>query len=324
MGESQQKYLLVIHGGVGTIIKENMSLALETAYQKVLEEALLAGKEVLQQASGSAVEAVEAAVKVMEDSPLFNAGKGSVFTHDGKNEMDASIMDGKTLEAGAVAGVANIKNPISAALKVMQHSEHVMLVGDGASQFAKKHNCAIETPEYFYTEQRFKQLQLAKESDEVLLDHSGANKSAVGNIENGGKKLGTVGAVAIDSEGNLAAATSTGGMTNKQFGRIGDTPIIGAGTYANNATCAVSCTGHGEYFIKNVVAYDVAALMDYKGITLKEATDLIIHEKLKNQNAEGGLIAIDKNGNYVMSFNTEGMYRGIAQEGKEIEVAIYK
>lgn len=323
MGSDKKKYVLLIHGGVGTIIKENMTPTKENAYLKTLEQALLAGEKILKN-NGTAIQAVEAAVIVMENSPLFNAGKGSVFTHEGKNEMDASIMDGATLSAGAIAGVTQIKNPISAACKVIQHSGHIMLVGTGAEKFAKQQDCDFEDPSYFYSEERFQQLKLAQQTNEVILDHNGENKNLEGNIENGGRKLGTVGAVALDVNGNLAAGTSTGGMTNKQYGRVGDTPIIGAGTYANNNTCAVSCTGHGEYFIKNVVAYDISALMEYKQLTLHEATDYVILEKLKNQHAEGGLIAIDKEGNYTMSFNTEGMYRGEVSSGNKIKVDIYK
>lgn len=319
----KNKFIMVIHGGVGTILKENMTSKREEAYLETLKISLQEGEKILRN-KGTAINAIEAAIKVMEDSPLFNAGKGSVFTHEGKNEMDASIMDGHTLNAGAVSGVIHIKNPISAALQVMWHSSHIMLVGEGAEKFAKQQDCYFEEPSYFYDEDRFQQLKLAKQYNEVLLDHSGENKNIEGTIENGGRKLGTVGAVALDFHGNLAAGTSTGGMTNKQFGRIGDTPIIGAGTYANNTTCAVSCTGHGEYFIKNVVAYDISALMEYKQLTLKEAAAYVIHGKLKNQNGEGGLIALDKKGNYIMSFNTEGMYRGVVTTDKKPKVEIYK
>ncbi|MBN4062339.1 isoaspartyl peptidase/L-asparaginase [Bacteroidales bacterium AH-315-I05] len=318
-----KKYLLLIHGGVGTILKENMTSAKEEAYLEALERAVLAGEAILK-ASGTAVEAVEAAVMMMEDSPLFNAGKGSVFTHDGKNEMDASIMDGNTLNAGAVLEVRRIKNPISVARQVMENSTHVMLAGEGAEQFAKQQGHKPVDSSYFYNEARFQQLQLAKQSEEILLDHSGENKSMEGNMENGGRKLGTVGAVALDVHGNVAAATSTGGMTNKRFGRIGDTPIIGAGTYANNNTCAVSCTGHGEYFIRHVVAYDISALMEYKQLTLQQAADHVVHEKLKNLHGEGGLVAVDTKGNYIMSFNTPGMYRGIATARNKCKVEIYK
>ena len=294
----------------------------EAAYLATLEQSLKAGKKILE-SGGSAVDAVEATVLVMEDSPLFNAGKGSVFTNDAKNEMDASIMDGRTLNAGAVMGVATIKNPISTARKVMENSDHVMLSGQGAEKFAIQQGCEIVDPSYFYTEDRFEQLQLAKQSDEVMLDHSGANKKSQGNFENGGKKLGTVGAVALDIHGNLASATSTGGMTNKLFGRIGDTPIIGAGTYANNNTCAVSCTGHGEFIIRNAVAYDVSALMEYKKISLIDAAEYVVNDKLMTQDGEVGLVAIDSKGNYALSFNTPGMYRGITSNDK-FEVDIYK
>ncbi|MEQ8910312.1 MAG: isoaspartyl peptidase/L-asparaginase [Vicingaceae bacterium] len=323
MKNKAPKYLLAIHGGVGTILKENMNAEKELAYKQVLTLALTRGEMVLQK-NGTALEATEAAIKVMEDSILFNAGKGSVFTHEGKIEMDASIMDGKNLDAGAVAGVCNIKNPISAALKVLQESGHILLMGKGAEQFALQHHCKFEDDEYFRSDDRWDQLQLAKESQGVWLDHSGEHKSATATVENGGLKLGTVGAVALDLEGNIAAATSTGGMTNKKFGRIGDTPIIGAGTYANNNTCAVSCTGHGEYFIKNVVAYDVAALMEYKKYSLEEAVNYVIHKKLNDQQAEAGLIALDSKGNYSICFNTEGMYRGVVRQGEAIKVAIYK
>lgn len=316
-------YCLVIHGGVGTILQENMSAEKEKAYELSLEAALKAGEEILER-KGSALQAVEAALRVMEDSPLFNAGKGSVFTHDGTIEMDASIMDGRTGAAGAVAAVSGIKNPISLALKVLQHSDHVMLMGKGAEQFARMHGCVFETEAYFHTDARYEQLQMAQQQDKVVLDHSGANTVMAGNVENGGRKLGTIGAVARDAAGNLAAATSTGGMTNKRFGRIGDTPLIGAGTYASNQNCAVSCTGHGEYFIKNVVAYDVAALMAYKGWSLQKAADYVINKKLKAQQAEGGLIAIDRWGNYIFTFNTEGMYRGVVEQGKAIETRIYQ
>lgn len=319
----RKAFVLVIHGGVGTILRENMVAEKEKAYRAALLHALAAGEEILK-GGGKAVEAVEAAVIILEDSPLFNAGRGSVFTHEGKNEMDASIMDGFTMNAGAVAGLTRVKNPIAAARKVMENSPHVMLIGEGAEEFAKREKLQLEDSDYFYVEERNRQLMLAREEGEVILDHSGENKSLEGNTENGGKKLGTVGAVARDEHGNLAAATSTGGMTNKRFGRVGDSPIIGAGTYANNKTCAVSGTGHGEYFIRNVVAYDISALMEYKGLTLKQATDFVIHEKLKAQNGEAGVIALDRKGNYAMTFNTEGMYRGVVTDSENAKVEIYK
>lgn len=319
----RREFVLVIHGGVGTILRENMDAEKEEAYQATLMHALDAGKAILKN-DGKATEAVEAAIVVMEDSPLFNAGRGSVFTHDGKNEMDASIMDGLTLNAGAVAGVKRIKNPVAAARKVMDNSHHILLMGEGAEEFAEGEKLKLEEPEYFYVEERYRQLMLAREQGEVMLDHSGENKALEGNIENGGKKLGTVGAVALDKHGNLAAATSTGGMTNKRFGRIGDTPIIGAGTYANNKTCAVSGTGHGEFFIRNVVAYDISALMEYRGWTLKQATEFVILRKLKDQDGEGGVVAVDHEGNYEMTFNTEGMYRGVVTDREDARAEIYK
>lgn len=319
----KNQFTLVIHGGTGAILRENMTPEKEKAYREVLESALKAGEAVLMK-NGSALDAVESAIMVMEDSDLFNAGKGAVFNHEGKNEMDASIMDGKTLGAGAVASVTNLKNPVNAARMVMEKSDHVMLVGPGAERFAEGEGCAIESHEYFYSQDRFDQLQIALKDDVVVLDHTGASKYDGANIENGSRKLGTVGAVAMDLNGNLAAATSTGGMTNKKHGRLGDTPIIGAGTYANNKTCAVSCTGHGEHFIRNVVAYDISALMEYKGLSLKEATDFVIHEKLGRQQAEGGLIAIDTHGNFAMTFNSEGMYRGSVSSTTELNIEIYR
>ncbi|MBZ9650940.1 isoaspartyl peptidase/L-asparaginase family protein [Psychroflexus montanilacus] len=319
----KRKFVLVIHGGVGTILPRNMTIEKEKAYRDVLIRALSVGERILKNGK-TAVEAVEAAIVVLENIPLFNAGRGSVFTYEGENEMDASIMDGLTLNAGAVAGVKRIKNPITAARKVMENSPHVMLIGKGAEKFAKKENLRLEKPSYFYSEERYQQLMLARENNEVILDHSGENKSTDKEIENNDKKLGTVGAVALDRHGNLAAATSTGGMTNKRYGRVGDTPIIGAGTYAKNNTCAVSGTGHGEYFLRNVVAYDISALIEYKGKSLKEAVDFVIHKKLKGQNGEAGVIALDKKGNYEMTFNTEGMYRGIVSDIEPARAEIFK
>jgi beta-aspartyl-peptidase (threonine type) len=317
------KYTLLIHGGTGAILRENMTSEKEKLYKKVLTSALKEGERILK-ANGTGLDAVEKAIRVMEDSDLFNAGKGSVFNHDGKNEMDASIMDGKTLNAGAIAGVSNLKNPITAARKVMENSEHVMLVGLGAEYFAQKEGCDIESPDYFYSKERYEQLQHALKNNIITLDHSSSNSNDGANIENGTRKLGTVGAVALDSFGNLAAATSTGGMTNKKHGRLGDTPIIGAGTYANNSTCAVSCTGHGEHFIRNVVAYDISALIEYKKLNLKEATNYVIINKLGKQGIEGGLIAIDSKGNFEMIFNSSGMYRGSISSSSNLKVEIYK
>ncbi len=314
--KTDNEYTLAIHGGTGAILRENMTSEKEAAYRLVLEQALKAGEEVLK-AKGSALDAVNTVVQIMEDSNLFNAGKGSVFNHEGVQEMDASIMDGKDLSAGAVAGVRKLKNPIAAARKVMENSEHVMMIGEGAEKFAQSHGCEIESPEYFFSQHRYDQLQEAIKSDSVSLDHSDPKQKET-------KKLGTVGAVAMDTFGNLAAATSTGGMTNKKHGRLGDTPIIGAGTYANNKTCAVSCTGHGEHFIRNVVAYDVSALMEYRQLSLEEATQYLILEKLGSQGMEGGLIAVDALGNISMIFNTEGMYRGSVSSKSEIKLGIYE
>lgn len=317
---------LVIHGGAGTILKKNMTPEKEEAYKAALTQALKAGYAVLEK-GGKSIDAVEAAVNVMEDSPLFNAGKGAVFTNEGKNEMDASIMDGKTLMAGAVASVTTIKNPITAAKTVMLKSPHVMMIGAGAEKFAKEQGLTIVDPSYFYTEERWKQLQKAKEEDKIQLDHADSAKKTSGLLkqkENKDYKYGTVGACALDVYGNLAAATSTGGMTNKRFGRVGDSPIIGAGTYANNNSCAVSCTGWGEFFIRNVVAHDVAALVEYKGLSLKEATEEVIMKKVPALGGDGGLIALDRKGNIAMTFNTEGMYRGYITKDGKITVEIYK
>jgi len=313
-------YRLVIHGGAGTILKKNMSDELEAAYKKNLKEALKAGYTILSK-GGSSLDAVETAIRIMEDSPLFNAGKGAVFTAQGKNEMDASIMDGRDMKAGAVAGVSSVRNPISAARKVMEETPHVMLSGEGADKFAIEQGLKTESPKYFYTERRWKHLQKIKDSEKIEMDHSD-EKGMLEMLEN--NKFGTVGAVALDQAGNVAAATSTGGMTNKKFGRIGDSPIIGAGTYASNKTCAISCTGHGEFFMRGVVAYDVAAQMEYKKSSLAESAHNVIHKKLLEIGGLGGLIGIDASGNYVMEFNTPGMYRGQIGADGEPEVFIYK
>ena len=312
------KIALAIHGGAGTILKSEMTDALENEYRNGLENALQKGWEILQK-NGSALDAVEASVIELENFPLFNAGKGAVFTHEGKNELDAAIMDGKTLKAGAVAFVRNVKNPIKLARLVMEKTEHILLAGDGANEFAKQMQVEFESDDYFFTEHRYQQLLKAKEENVIQLDHSSNPKSKIQNP----KSLGTVGAVACDINGNVAAATSTGGMTNKKFGRIGDTPIIGAGTYAENATCAVSCTGHGEFFMLGVSAYDVSARMKYKGLNLAEATQETI-EYLTKIGGEGGLIAVDALGNVALPFNCEGMYRGFMTADGEIKVEIYK
>ncbi len=308
------QYAIVIHGGAGTIEKKNMDAQTEKAYKEALHRALDAGEEILQ-AGGKSIEAVEAAICIMEDSPLFNAGKGAVFTHEGKNELDASIMCGDTKMAGAVGSVTIVKNPIRLARAIMEKSEHVMMIGAGAEQFAKKTGLEIVDPSYFYTERRWQSLQKILQEDK--------DSTALSEDEKGNKKNGTVGCVALDKFGNIVAGTSTGGMTNKQFNRLGDAPIIGAGTYADNASCGVSCTGHGEYFIRFTVARDVAALMEYKGWTLEKAANYIINEKLVKERGEGGLIALDRKGNIAMPFNSSGMYRGWAKQGKR-EVLIYK
>ena len=291
------RYGLVIHGGAGTIDPEQLSPAQELEYRRTLEAALAAGYAVLD-VGGAAVDAVEAAVVVMEDSPLFNAGKGAVFTHDGHNELDASIMDGNTGKAGAVAGLRRVKNPIRAARAVMQASPHVLLAGEGADAFAVAQGLEQVEPDYFRTEQRWQQLQEALEQDAVALDHGGTDK------------FGTVGAVAIDQQGHLAAATSTGGMTNKRWGRVGDSPIIGAGTFADDESCAVSATGHGEFFIREAAAHSVCARMAFGGASVEEAARAVVFDQLQPIGGEGGLIAIDARGRMAAPFNTPGMYRG--------------
>ncbi len=307
------KFSIAIHGGAGTLIKGKMTSEKESAYRSALDRALNAGYIILKK-NGSAMDAVEVAVKSLEDNPLFNAGRGSVFSATGSHEMDASIMDGSNLKAGAVTRITGIKNPISLARDVTNHTEHVFLAGNGALEFAKSQGYEIKAPSYFHDELRYQQWQKIKGTDNFQLDHSMRKDS----------KYGTVGAVALDQESNIAAATSTGGMTNKRFGRVGDSPIIGAGTYANNKTCAVSCTGSGEYFIRGVVAYDVSALMEYKGLSLEEASSEVIHKRILEIGGDGGLIAIDTNGNVAMPFNTEGMYRAMkSSEGLE-EISIYK
>lgn len=323
MAQQKGNYVMVIHGGAGTILKKNMTPEKEKAYKEKLTEALQAGYDLLK-AGKSSLDAVEATVRVMEDSPLFNAGKGAVFTNEGRNELDAAIMDGKTLAAGSIAGVTTIRNPISAARAVMEKSEHVMMVGEGAEKFARQAGLEIVSPKYFWTEDRWKGLLRARKDDSTraVLDH-GSKKSSRLGIENRDNKFGTVGAVALDNNGNLAAATSTGGMTNKKYGRVGDAPIIGAGTYANK-TVGISCTGWGEYFIRNVVAYDVAALMEYKGLSLSEAAGEVIMKKVPELGGDGGLVALDKDGNASMPFNTAGMYRGTVTRDGRIEVKIYK
>lgn len=309
-----KKFTLAIHGGAGTIRKEEMTREQEQLYLQGLQEALDKGYAVLA-GGGRAMDAVLAAVVSLEDNILFNAGKGSVFGKDGSQEMDAAIMNGDGLKAGSVAGVRNIRNPVLLAHAVMMHSSHVMLSGPGAQEFARQAGIAIEPDEYFFSGFRHAQWQVLQGTDLTALDHSGKTRD---------QKFGTVGAVAMDMEGNLAAATSTGGMTNKQWGRIGDSPIIGAGTYANNATCAISCTGHGEPFIRAVTAYDVSCLMEYRGLSLREAMHIVVHDKLLRIDGEGGMIGVDANGEAALVFNSEGMYRGVCNQEGLNQVSIYK
>ena len=327
------KIALAIHGGAGTILKSEMTAELEAEYRRGLRNALQIGHEILTK-KGAALDAVEASVAALEDFPLFNAGRGAVFTHDGANELDASIMDGAKLKAGAVAFVRQIKNPIKLARLVMEKTEHILLAGTGAVEFARQMQIEFADDEYFFTENRYQQLLEAREAGKIQLDHSeiGNRKSEIRNqkseilnpeseIQNP-KPIGTVGAVACDFFGNLAAATSTGGMTNKKFGRIGDTPLIGAGTYADNQTCAVSCTGHGEFFMLAAAAFDVAARMKYKNINLETAANEVI-ARLTEIGGEGGLIAADKFGNVTLPFNSGGMYRGSVSGGGEMKIEIY-
>lgn len=311
-----QNYAIAIHGGAGTILKNVMTPEKELSYKNGLQDAIEAGESILK-SGGSAFDAVESTIIQLENNPLFNAGKGAVFTHNGLHEMDASIMNGSDLNAGAVAGVQHIKNPISLARAVMEQSEHVLLTGNGAVEFAKKVNARFENDDYFFVQLRYDQLQEAKKSNSMILDHTA-------KIDNNEKKFGTVGCVALDQKGNLAAGTSTGGMTNKKFGRVGDSSIIGSGTYANNNTCAISCTGHGELFIRSVVAYDISCLMEYKNLSLKDACDIVVMDKLVKIGGEGGLIALDSKGNIELSFNSDGMYRASKKQNEELFIGIYK
>ena len=316
---AQKKYVLVIHGGAGTITRENMTTEKEKAYRAKLAEALKAGYTEIKKGSSS-VDAVAAAIVIMEDSPLFNAGKGAVFTSDGKNELDASIMDGKDLSAGSIAGVHTIKNPIKVAIAVMQKSEHVMLAGSGAEIFAKENGLEIVDPKYFWTKDRWDGLQKLKKK--VAEKTPKTSQNSVQDSYLIDQKFGTVGAVALDKNGHIAAGTSTGGMSNKKFGRIGDSPIIGAGTYAN-AQVGISGTGWGEFFIRATAARTVAAKMEYQNKDLKTAAQETI-DQIEKMGGDGGLIALDKDGNIAMPFNTAGMYRGAVTENGEIEIEIYK
>lgn len=298
---SKPDYVIVIHGGAGNASNQDITEEEQKAYIQKLSEALAIGENILKE-GGTCIEAIEKTINYLEDCPLFNAGKGAVFTHDGKNELDASVMNGANLNAGAIAGVGNIKNPISAAIKVMNNSEHVLLAGKGASDFAKEQNLEIVDSSYFFTEKRWESLQRVLKTE----------------------KHGTVGCVVLDKYGNLAAGTSTGGRTNKKYGRIGDSPIIGAGTYANNNTCAISATGHGEYFIRYTVAHDISALMEYKGLSLSEASELVINKKLVKAGGSGGIIGVDKYGNIATTFNTNMMFRAYAKSTGERKIAIFK
>ena len=296
----KQEWAIVVHGGAGGISRESVSPEMDTLYREALREAMNDGMAILS-SGGTALEAVEKVVTTMEDDPLFNAGKGAVFNHEGRNELDAAIMDGSNLAAGSVACVTDIKNPITAARYVMTNSEHVLLTGAGASQFAKEQGLEIVPPSYFHTEKRFNELQRILKKE----------------------KNGTVGCCALDRDGNLAAGTSTGGMTNKRYNRVGDVPIIGAGTYANNSTCAVSATGHGEFFIRWTVAHDISALMEYRGLSLEEASTLVVNDKLVKAGGSGGVICVDKLGNVSMPFNSTGMFRGFATADGKSGVFIY-
>lgn len=305
-------YSLAIHGGAGTITKATITTQQEADYKLALLEALEIGEALLKKGA-SALDAVEFTVRCLEDNPLFNAGRGSVFSHQKTHEMEASIMNGKDLKAGAVACVRNIKNPIQLSRLVMEKSEYVYMVGTGAEEFARKWSVPTETDEYFFTHHRYEQLMEIHDSEKVLIDHSAE------------QKFGTVGAVALDAYGNVAAATSTGGLTNKRYGRIGDSSVIGAGCYANNQTCAVSCTGYGEYFLRAVVAHDISCLMEYKNLSLHEAAHYVVMKKLVKMGGEGGIIAVDKDGNVEMIFNSEGMYRGmVSSKNLKKGVWIYK
>jgi L-asparaginase / beta-aspartyl-peptidase len=307
-GPERADYAIVIHGGAGTITRKNMNPETEKEYLDALNAALDIGEKILKQ-GGSSMDAVEQTIIFMENSPLFNAGRGAVFTNEGKNELDASVMDGATLNAGAVGGVTIVKNPIRAARAVMERSEHVFLSGSGAERFAIEQKLDTVNPSYFFTQRRWDALQRAKTEEDKSSGYAAPPEES---------KFGTVGCVALDQAGNLAAGTSTGGMNNKRYNRIGDTPVIGAGTYANNATCAVSSTGHGEYFMRYVVAYDISALMEYKNLGLEAAANHVVHEKLMQAGGSGGVIAVDRHGNVAMPFNSEGMYRGFARPGERV------
>lgn len=315
-GPQNPRLGFIIHGGAGVIKKGSLSPEQEKEYTDKLREAVLAGYKALQ-AGKTSLDAVEIAIRILEDSPLFNAGKGAVFTNDGKNELDASIMDGKTLGAGAVAGIHRVKNPITLARAVMEKSEHVMMIGDGAEKFAAEQKLDLVDPKYFWTQPRWDSLQ------RILKEEAEKKKTGQLAKEEPYNKFGTVGAVALDKNGNLAAGTSTGGMTNKKYGRVGDAPIIGAGTYANNNSCAVSATGWGEYFIRLGVARDICSQIEYRALPIQQAADLVIKQKLQAMGGDGGVIAMDKFGYLAISFNSEGMYRAYINSKGEPVVEIY-
>ena len=311
---SAPNFAMVIHGGAGTILRQSMTPEMEKAYIDTLTIALRTGYQILAR-GGSSLDAVEATIRVMEDSPLFNAGKGAVFTSEGTNELDASIMDGRTLGAGAVAALQHVRNPISLARLVMEKSPHVMMVGSGAEEFAKSQGVKLVSPHYFWTERRWKAYEAAK---------ARADSGKSGAVPGEERKFGTVGAVALDKAGNLAAGTSTGGTNMKRFGRVGDSPIIGAGTYANNLSCAVSGTGDGEFFIRNNVAADICARLRYSGVSIQQAADDVVMKELVAQHGEGGVIAMDRKGNIATPFNSAGMYRGWVTRDGKITVKIYR
>ncbi len=321
-------FAIVIHGGAGYISKENMPLEKQKKYKIVLEKALNKGYEIIEN-GGTAIDAVQNTLMILEDSPLFNAGRGAVYNNQGKNKMDASIMDGKTLNAGAVAGVSNIKNPIQLARLVMDSTKHVLLAGKGAEIFAEQQQLKFENDAYFYTKRQHEYLlKVQKREREIKLQKS-ISKTDINNsniqihtLEN--SKYGTVGAVALDKAGNIAAATSTGGLTNKKYGRIGDSPIIGAGTYANNKTCGVSCTGTGEYFIRTLAAHEVSNLIQYKKRSAKEAIKEVIHTQINNLGGKGGIIILDKQGNIAWDFNTKGMFRAYKKSTGKNKIAFFE
>ena len=321
-GPQNERVAFIVHGGAGVISKSEMTPAMEKQYRDKLQEAVLAGYAVLQ-AGKSSMDAVETAIRILEDSPLFNAGKGAVFTNDGKNELDASVMDGKTLAAGAVAGLRRVKNPITLARAVMEKSPHVMMIGDGAEKFAAEQKVELVDAKYFWTQHRWDALQKVLKEEKEKSGTVEKVSTVGGESRKAANRFGTVGAVALDKSGNISAGTSTGGMTNKKYGRVGDAPIIGAGTYANNQTCGVSATGWGEFFIRLGIARDISAMVEYRAMPIHRAADAVIKQKLQAAGGDGGVIAIDRFGNYGVSFNSEGMYRAYIDENGKPVVEIY-